>query len=88
MSSLLIVDRTDSDPDGLHSTIYQERKRVYSTASALVDAFQENEVSATQELKGKTLLVEGTIENIGLDIAGLRGRYPARYSARLNIRTT
>jgi len=41
---------------------------IETTAIALYDEFEENQVAAEQKYKGKTIIVSGTIDSIGTDI--------------------
>jgi hypothetical protein len=40
------------------------------TATALVQAYQDNEVAADQRFKGTTLLVSGAVDSVGKDVWG------------------
>ena len=46
----------------------ERMKHSLSNPQGLVQAFEDNEVQATDRFKGKRLLIAGTVEKIGLDI--------------------
>lgn len=61
------VDLQAEEVNSLTAKI-ERMKQGLSNPEGLVAAFEANEVNATERLKGKTVLLTGTIEKIGLDV--------------------